>query len=50
MTAACPEKVIKANQGEWSELYVLVYLLGTGRLYAADAELNVLADQFFSHP
>lgn len=47
MTVHSPESAVKANQGEWSELYVLVHLLGTGRLYAADAGLNALADCFF---
>ena len=28
------------NKGDWSEFYVLLYLLGTGRLYAADMNLN----------
>ena len=47
MTGQHPTINITANQGEWSELYVLVYLLGTGRLDAADAELRPLPDQFF---
>lgn len=28
------------NRGDWSELYVLLYLLGTRKLYAADEHLN----------
>ncbi len=28
------------NKGDWSELYVLLYLLGTRKLYAADENLN----------
>ncbi len=28
------------NKGDWSELYVLLYLLGKRELYAADANLN----------
>jgi hypothetical protein len=28
------------NRGEWSELYVLLRLLGTGKLFAADEKLN----------
>ncbi|MBM6678162.1 HpaII family restriction endonuclease [Faecalicoccus pleomorphus] len=28
------------NKGDWSELYVLLYLLGNRRLYAADEQLN----------
>lgn len=28
------------NKGDWSELYVLLFLLGSGRLYYADERLN----------
>lgn len=31
------------NKGDWSELYVLLYLLGTRKLYAADESLERLA-------
>lgn len=35
------------NKGEWSEIYVLLKLLGEGTLYAADADLNKLEDIFY---
>ncbi|MEH6304363.1 HpaII family restriction endonuclease [Olivibacter sp. CPCC 100613] len=35
---------LSGNKGEWSELYALFKLLGEGRLYAGDRELNQLAD------
>lgn len=35
------------NKGDWSELYVLLYLLGTRKLYAADKELNTIDDFYF---
>lgn len=34
------------NKGEWAELYVFLRLLGTGRLHAADRDLNGKADSF----
>lgn len=34
------------NKGEWAELYVLLQLLGTGVLYAADGDLNRKEDSF----
>ena len=38
---------ITGNKGEWSELYVLIYLLANGKLNAADGKLNKLRDIFF---
>ena len=38
---------ITGNKGEWSELYVLLYLLANGKLYAADENLNRLENIFF---
>ncbi|MET0154635.1 MAG: HpaII family restriction endonuclease [Rickettsiales bacterium] len=35
------------NKGEWSELYVFLRLLGTGKLHAADAHLNPREDFFY---
>lgn len=35
------------NKGDWSEFYVLIYLLGKGRLYAADESLNKISSMFF---
>ena len=31
---------LSGNKGEWSELYVLLKLLSTGELYAADEKLQ----------
>ncbi len=39
--------MIKGNKGEWSELYVLLYLLGTGKLYAANEKMERLRDVYF---
>lgn len=39
--------MIKGNKGEWSELYVLLYLLGTGKLYAANEQVQKLQDVYF---
>ena len=38
---------ISGNRGEWSELYALVELLHTGRLYAADENVNRINDIYF---
>ena len=35
------------NRGEWSEPYVLLKLLGEGRLYAADENLRKLSEIYF---
>ncbi|MDR3293995.1 MAG: HpaII family restriction endonuclease [Clostridiales bacterium] len=34
--------MIKGNRGEWSEIYVLLKLLGEGKVYAADENLKPL--------
>jgi hypothetical protein len=34
--------MIKGNKGEWSEIYVLLKLLGDGKVYAADENLKPL--------
>lgn len=39
--------MIKGNKGEWSELYVLLYLLGTGKLYAANEQVQRMQDVYF---
>lgn len=39
--------MITQNKGEWSELYALVYLLATGKLYAADDKLRVIENVYF---
>jgi hypothetical protein len=38
---------IKGNKGEWSEIYTLLRLLATGKLFAADEELNRIESMFF---
>jgi len=38
---------ITGNKGEWSELYVLVELLHTGKLYAADENVQRIKDIYF---
>lgn len=38
---------LTGNKGEWSEIYVLLFLAGCGRLYAADASMHKIADIFF---
>ena len=38
---------ITGNKGEWSELYALVKLLHTGKLYAADSNAKCLIDVYF---
>ena len=39
--------MLKGNIGEWSEIYVLLKLLGEGKLFAADENLNRIENQFF---
>jgi len=38
---------ITGNKGEWSEIYTLLKLLGEGRVYAGDQELNKIQDLFY---
>lgn len=38
---------ISGNKGEWSEIYVLLKLLGEGQVYAGDAELNKIENLFY---
>jgi len=38
---------LTGNKGEWSELYAFVKLLSTGKLYAADENLNRIDDTYF---
>ena len=35
---------LTGNKGEWSELYAFIKLLSTGKLYAADEEVNRIKD------
>lgn len=39
--------MLRGNKGEWSEIYVLLKLLGEGRIYAADSELRKIEDIYF---
>lgn len=38
---------LTGNKGEWSEIYVLFKILGDGKLYAGDADLNKIEDLFY---
>ena len=38
---------ISGNRGEWSELYALVELMYTGKLYAADENVKRISDIYF---
>ena len=38
---------LKGNKGEWSELYAFFKLLGDGRLYCGDGNLNRYDDKFY---
>lgn len=39
--------MLKGNQGEWSELYVLLKLISEGRVYGADKDLNQISDIYY---
>jgi len=39
--------MLKGNKGEWSEVYTFLKLLGDGRLYGADGELNKKDNIFY---
>lgn len=41
-------KPLTGNKGEWSEIYVLFRLLGDGKIYAADEDLNRMENTFLS--
>ncbi|AIG65082.1 HpaII family restriction endonuclease [Weissella tructae] len=38
----------KINKGEWSELYVFLSVLATGKLFAADEDLNKMEDVYYT--
>ena len=40
-------KQLKGNKGEWSEIYVFLYLLGKGKLDVADDNLDVVPGEFY---
>ena len=39
---------IKGNKGEWSEFYAFIKILTDGKMFAADKDLNILKDKFFT--
>ena len=39
---------LTGNKGEWSEVYTLLKLLGEGKVYAGDHNLNKIQDLFYS--
>lgn len=38
---------LTGNKGEWSEIYTLLKLLGEGKVYAGDQNLNIIQDLFY---
>lgn len=38
---------LSGNIGEWSEIYVFLYLLANGKLVVADENLNAIPDEFY---
>lgn len=38
---------LTGNKGEWSEIYVFLRLLDTGRLDVADENLNAIPNEFY---
>lgn len=38
---------LSGNKGEWSEIYTLFKLLGEGKVYAGDQDLNKIQDLFY---
>ena len=42
------KEMITGNKGEWSEYYVLLKVLGDGKLYGADAEVNPNPEIFYN--
>lgn len=39
---------IKGNKGEWSEFYAFIKILTDGEMFAADKNLDILKDKFFT--
>ena len=39
--------MLSGNKGEWSEIYVFLKLLATGRLNAADENLDAIANAYY---
>ena len=38
---------LTGNKGEWSEIYTLLKLLGEGKVYAGDQNLNIIKNLFY---
>ncbi|MFA0108503.1 HpaII family restriction endonuclease [Vibrio breoganii] len=38
---------MRKNAGDWAEFYVLLKVLGDGKLYSADGDLNTIPGQYF---
>ena len=47
MASKQQEKELSGNKGEWSEIYVFLRLLDTGKLNVADDELNAIPNEFY---
>ncbi len=47
MASKQQEKELSGNKGEWSEIYVFLRLLNTGKLNVADNELNAIPNEFY---
>lgn len=41
------DRLITGNVGEWSEIYALIKLLGEGKVYAGDQNLDKIKDLFY---
>lgn len=47
MASKQKKRELSGNKGEWSEIYVFLRLLDTGRLNVADDELNAIPNEFY---
>lgn len=47
MASQQQEKALSGNKGEWSEIYVFLRLLDTGKLDVADEKLNAIPNEFY---
>lgn len=47
MASKQQKKELSGNKGEWSEIYVFLRLLDTGKLNVADDELNAVPNEFY---
>lgn len=39
---------LSGNKGEWSEIYIFLKLMSDGKVYAADRNMNRLANVFLN--